>query len=55
MHSVGTPMTGPMKIEKAKFFYGAMKITDKCTFSEGWLKNFKETTAGDIHIEYSSD
>jgi len=34
MRSEGTPMTGPMKIEKATSFYGAMKIIDKCTFSE---------------------
>jgi len=33
-----------------------MKINDKCTFSEGWLKIFKETAgAGDIQTEYSSD
>jgi hypothetical protein len=51
MCSEGTPMTGPMKIAKAKSFYGAMKITDKCTFSEGWLKNFKEAAAAaDIQI-----
>jgi hypothetical protein len=27
----------PMISEKAKSFYGEMKVTDKCTFSEGWL------------------
>jgi hypothetical protein len=34
-------MTGPI-IEKAKSFYDEMKITDKCTFSNGWQPNFKD-------------
>jgi hypothetical protein len=42
MRSEGKPVTGPMIIEKAKSFYDEMKITDKCTFSEGWLRNFKQ-------------
>jgi hypothetical protein len=25
-----------MTTEKTKYFYGEMKITDKCTLSEGW-------------------
>jgi hypothetical protein len=29
-------------IERAKSFYYEITITDKCTFSEGWLRNFKE-------------
>jgi hypothetical protein len=29
-------------IEKVKSFYDEMKISDKCTFCDGWLKNFKE-------------
>jgi hypothetical protein len=28
-------MTGPMRIEKAKYFYDELKIADKCIFSEG--------------------
>jgi Tc5 transposase DNA-binding domain. len=31
----GKPMTQPMIIDKAMSFYNEMKITDKCTFSEG--------------------
>ena len=50
------PMAGPMIIEKAKYFYNEMKITDKCTFSGCWLQNFKETAAeGDLQTEYSSE
>ena len=30
----GKPVTVPMTIEKAKFFYNEMKITVKCRFSE---------------------
>jgi hypothetical protein len=37
MHSIGKPLTGPMVIEKASV-YGEMWITDKCTFSYGWLQ-----------------
>jgi hypothetical protein len=37
-------------------FYDEMKITDTCTFSEGWLQNFKEPAAGGgIQMKYSSD
>jgi hypothetical protein len=35
----GKPVTGPMVIGKAKSFYDELKVTDKCTFSEGWLQN----------------
>jgi hypothetical protein len=42
-------------LKKLSLVYDAMKITDECLFSEGWLKNFKETAAaGDIQTEYSS-
>jgi hypothetical protein len=55
-HSKGKLMTGPAIIEKAKYFYDEMKIIHKCTFSEGWMQNFKEPAAKeDIQIEYSSD
>ena len=30
VHSEGNPMTGPMVVEKAKFFNGRVKITGKC-------------------------
>jgi hypothetical protein len=30
-----TPVTGPVIIGKAKYFYDEMKIIDKCTFSGG--------------------
>jgi hypothetical protein len=39
MHCSGKPKTGPMIIEKAKYFYDEIKITDKCAFSEGSKKN----------------
>jgi hypothetical protein len=56
MHSERKHMTEPVVIDKAKSFYGEIKITDNCTFSEGWLQNFKEPAAeGDIQMEYSSD
>jgi hypothetical protein len=34
-------ITGPLLIEKAKYFYAEMNLTDKCNFSEGWLTCFK--------------
>jgi len=42
MRSEGKPVTGPMIIEKAKSLYDEMKVSEKCTFSEGWLRNFKQ-------------
>jgi len=33
----GKPIIGPMIIDKAKFFYNEMTVTDKCKLSEGWL------------------
>ncbi|KAG8563859.1 hypothetical protein GDO81_016221 [Engystomops pustulosus] len=42
MRSQGINVTGPMIIEKAKAFYAEMEITEKCIFSDGWLRNFKE-------------
>jgi hypothetical protein len=45
-----------MIVERATFFHDEIKITDKCTFSEGWLRSFKEPAAeGDIQMQYSSD
>ena len=35
MNSEAKPVTEPMIIHKAQSFYAAMKITDKCTCSEG--------------------
>ena len=56
MCSEGKPMIGPMIIDKVMSFCDEMKITDKCTFSEGWLQNLKEPAAeGDIQMEYLSD
>jgi len=40
VHAEGKSMTGPVVIDKGKCFYGEMKITNKCTFSRGWLQNF---------------
>jgi hypothetical protein len=39
--SEGISITGPLLIEKAKYFYAEMNLTDKCNFSEGWLTCFK--------------
>ena len=50
------PVTRPVITETAKYFCDEMKITDKCTFSDGSLRNFKEPAAeGDIQTEYLSD
>ena len=38
-HFQGKPITGPLIIDGAKPYYDGMKISDKCTFSEGWLQN----------------
>ena len=47
-------MTGPMIIHTAECFYDEMRITDRCTFSDGWLQNFIDSTAeGDIQMDYS--
>jgi hypothetical protein len=35
-------VTGPMIIEKAESFYVKMKMTDKCTFSEGSNKKLQD-------------
>jgi len=40
--SAGKSMTGRTIFEKAKYFYGEMNITDRCTFSEGWLQTLKD-------------
>jgi len=33
--SEGKPVTGPLMIHKATSFHNKMKVTDKCTFSDG--------------------
>jgi len=44
-------VTGPMIIQKAKSFYGELKITEKFTFCEGQLQTFKQPAPeGDIQI-----
>jgi hypothetical protein len=35
MHSKGKSMSGPVIIEKTKYLYDEMQITDRCTFSQG--------------------
>lgn len=40
--SEGAAISGPMLIEKGKDFYEKMKLTEPCTFSEGWLTRFKD-------------
>ena len=36
-------VTGPLIIEKGESFYVKMKMTDKCTFSEGSNKKLQDT------------
>jgi hypothetical protein len=43
-HSEGKPMNGPMIFQKAVFFYDEIKITDKCTYSEGRNKKLPVRT-----------
>jgi hypothetical protein len=40
MHSEGKPVTGPMIIEKVKYFYDELKISGRCTFCEAVTKNY---------------
>jgi len=38
-------------LKELSFFYYEITVTDKCTFSEGWLQNFKELVAeGDVQL-----
>ena len=46
--SAGKSVTGCTIFEKAKYFYDEMKITDQCTFSEGWLQTLKDPQ---LHIK----
>jgi hypothetical protein len=56
MRSEAKPATGPVIMEKDKSFCDKMKITDTCTFSDGWQQRFIEPAAeGDIQTEYPSD
>jgi len=53
--SAGKFVAGRMIFEKAKYFCDEMKITDRCTFSEGWLQTLKDPqlhvkTCGGIDI-----
>ena len=43
LHSNVKPVTGPSITEKTKPVCNEMKITDKCTLSEGWLHNKKKS------------
>jgi hypothetical protein len=56
MCSKGKHMTRPTITEKAKPFYNEIKITNTCTWFEGWMQNFKEPAVeGDIQMVYCSD
>jgi hypothetical protein len=35
MHSERKPVIGPIIFEELKYLYDEMKITDRCTFSQG--------------------
>ncbi|XP_054720129.1 jerky protein homolog [Uloborus diversus] len=37
----GLPITGPTIIEKAKMIHTEFGFNDDCTFSDGWLRNFR--------------
>ena len=41
-------MAGPMITEKAKSFYDGIRITDKCTFFDGWLQSIKKLPVGNL-------
>jgi hypothetical protein len=43
--TVGKSMIGTLTTEKVTSFYNENKMTNKFTFSEGWLKNFKKPAA----------
>jgi hypothetical protein len=52
----GKPVIGLMRVEKARSCCDETKIVDRCAFSAGWLRNFKELAwEGDIQVEYSFD
>jgi len=56
MRSEAKPATRPVITERAKALCDEMKLTDKCTFSDGWQQNINEpAAAGDIQTEYPSD
>jgi hypothetical protein len=42
MRSKAKPATGPVIIERAKALCDEMKITNKCTFSDGWQQEISE-------------
>ena len=48
MHPEGKPMTGPMIIEKAKYFYDEVKITHKRTFRDGWQSSNKKLSVRNL-------
>ena len=55
MSSQRKPVTGSIRIDKARSSDEMIK-TDKCTFYEGWLQNFKEPAAkGNIKMECFCD
>jgi hypothetical protein len=43
LHSNLKPVTGLSITEKTKPVCNEMKITDNCTFSEGWLRSKKKS------------
>lgn len=52
--SEGKLMTKPVVVKKAKCFYDETKISDKCTFSDSCLQNFKESN-GIIKLDISDE
>jgi len=45
MHSEGKPIIGPTVIKKVQSFCNERKVTDRCTFLEGWLQNLNTSTS----------
>jgi len=40
-NSEGNPIIEPVIIKKVQSFCNEIKVTDRCTFLEGWLQNLK--------------
>jgi len=49
MRSEGKPIIEPVIIKKVQLFCDEMKVTDSCTFLEGWLQNLKHQHLQDTY------
>jgi len=48
-HSEGKPIIEHMIIKRVQSFCNEMKVTDRCTFLEGWLQNLKHQHLQDTY------